>query len=175
MLKDPPFIKQDLIACRNLLIYLQRDIQTQLCALFHYALKPGGFLLLGSAETAEIAGSMFDPVDREARLYSARELPGQSVPSLVHATTAGERRHVLPHLSYIPQYEPRATLSPPSPHAPGLRQLHSAQLEQHAPPSVLVDNAYRALHFSSTAGRFCMVGEGPPNADLTTMVPGAAD
>ena len=60
-LKDPPFMRLDMVSCRNLLIYLERELQGQLLALFHYALKPGGFLFLGSAETADARPELFTP------------------------------------------------------------------------------------------------------------------
>ena len=51
VIKDPPFTKLDLISCRNLLIYLNSELQRRLLPIFHYALKPGGLLFLGSSET----------------------------------------------------------------------------------------------------------------------------
>ena len=51
VIKDPPFSKLDLISCRNLLIYMDGDLQKKLIPLFHYALNPGGFLFLGTSET----------------------------------------------------------------------------------------------------------------------------
>jgi two-component system, chemotaxis family, CheB/CheR fusion protein len=71
-IKDPPFMRLDLIACRNLLIYLDRTCSGSCCALFHYALKPGGFLFLGSAESVDTRPSSSPPRDREARVYKAK-------------------------------------------------------------------------------------------------------
>ena len=71
-MKDPPFMRLNLVACRNLLIYLERELQRQLLALFHYALKPGGFLFLGSAETADVRAELFATQDRETRVYTAK-------------------------------------------------------------------------------------------------------
>src|SRR5215469_16451261 len=85
LLKDPPFSHIDLISCRNLLIYLDQDLQEQVCSTFHYALKPGGFLLLGASETADNPPAVFRGVDRNARIY-------QSVPY------AAERPRLLPRL-----------------------------------------------------------------------------
>jgi two-component system, chemotaxis family, CheB/CheR fusion protein len=65
-------MRLDLIACRNLLIYLDRNLQRQLLALLHYALKPGGVLFLGSAETIDTRPELFAPRDREARIYTAK-------------------------------------------------------------------------------------------------------
>jgi two-component system, chemotaxis family, CheB/CheR fusion protein len=70
-LKDPPFIRNDLITCRNLLIYLDRELQQQLCGMLHYAMKPDGYLFLGSAESAESTPELFRLLDRDARLYAA--------------------------------------------------------------------------------------------------------
>jgi len=71
LLKDPPFSRVDLISCRNVLIYLDRELQEQVCSTFHYALNPGGFLLLGSSETAENPPGLFRTIDRAARLYQS--------------------------------------------------------------------------------------------------------
>lgn len=159
VLKDPPFIKLDLIACRNLLIYLQRDLQRQLCTLFHYALKPGGFLFLGSAETADASPTLFAVIDRDARLYSALELPERAPPTLLQF--AADHRH-FPHIEMRPL--------PPAAPATGIRHAHTHALEEHAPPSVLVDSTHRILHLSPTAGRFLLPSEGPFSSDLTLQV-----
>ncbi|MEI6669906.1 MAG: chemotaxis protein CheB [Acidobacteriota bacterium] len=69
VIKDPPFSKLDLISCRNLLIYLGADLQRKLIPLFHYALKPGGVLFLGSSETVGDFDELFAGVDRKAKIY----------------------------------------------------------------------------------------------------------
>jgi two-component system, chemotaxis family, CheB/CheR fusion protein len=71
--KDPPFSKLDLVTCRNVLIYLGPILQNRLMRVFHYALKPNGFLALGISETA---GSLdlFHPVDRKQKLYSRKNI-----------------------------------------------------------------------------------------------------
>ena len=67
LLKDPPFSRLDLISCRNVLIYLQRSVQQQLYELFHYALRPNGYLFLGSAETIE-SRELFREIGRRHNL-----------------------------------------------------------------------------------------------------------
>jgi PAS domain S-box-containing protein len=69
VLCDPPFSKLDLISCRNLLIYLEPDVQQKLVALFHFVLREGGLLLLGPAETIGQKGDLFEAVSRKARVY----------------------------------------------------------------------------------------------------------
>ena len=73
VIKDPPFSKLDLITCRNLMIYLNGDLQKKLIPLFHYALKPEGFLFLGTSEGIGDFGDLFSVADRKAKLYSRKE------------------------------------------------------------------------------------------------------
>jgi two-component system CheB/CheR fusion protein len=68
---DPPYSKLDLISCRNVLIYLD-SVQTRIIPMFHYALKPTGFLLLGAMETARRFADLFAPVDKSSQIYSKK-------------------------------------------------------------------------------------------------------
>lgn len=154
----PPFIRLDLIACRNLMIYLQRELQQQLAQLFHYALNSDGFLFLGSAESLESYNHLFRVIDRDARLYAMRGQIDQLPPAL-------------------PQLRPGRRLDP-LPDAPERRsdraatagQAHAASLEKAAPPSVLVGEDHRVLHLSPTVSRFFLPSEGPPSLELPSMV-----
>jgi len=69
VLKDPPFFKLDLLVCRNLLIYFSLELQKKLIPIFHYALNPGGILVLGTSETVGEFGHLFQPLDRERKIY----------------------------------------------------------------------------------------------------------
>lgn len=73
VIKDPPFSKLDLISCRNLLIYMNSDLQKKLLPLFHYALNPGGMLFLGNSESIGEFGHMFNVVDSKTKLYQRKE------------------------------------------------------------------------------------------------------
>lgn len=75
VIKDPPFSKIDLISCRNLMIYMSGGLQKKLIPLFHYALKPGGFLFLGSSETIGEHGELFNVLDQKSKLYQSKEIP----------------------------------------------------------------------------------------------------
>jgi len=74
VIKDPPFSRLDLLSCRNMLIYLGLPLQKRVIPLFHYSLKPGGFLMLGSSESVEQYGALFSPVDKKTRIFS--KVPG---------------------------------------------------------------------------------------------------
>lgn len=69
VLKDPPFSRLDLLVCRNLLIYLEPKAQKKVLPLFHYALKPGGVLFLGSSETVGEFTDLFTPIHKKWSLY----------------------------------------------------------------------------------------------------------
>jgi len=160
LLKDPPFCRLDLICCRNLLIYLDRELQQQVCAIFHYALNPKGFLFLGSSETAESPAGLFRTVDREAHIYqsagraSDKQLP---LPKMLGAPRAIE------HAARAPRIATPAT-------AAGEAVTHLLALEKNAPPSILVDEAHRAVHLSENAGRFLQPSGGPLTSDVTELV-----
>lgn len=72
VIKDPPFSRLDLISCRNLMIYLGASLQRKLIPLFHYALRPGGYLFLGTSETIGDFADLFETVDVKAKLYGRR-------------------------------------------------------------------------------------------------------
>ncbi|MEZ4525112.1 MAG: chemotaxis protein CheB [Desulfobacterales bacterium] len=72
LIKDPPFSKLDLISCRNVLIYMDGDLQKKIIPLFHYALNSGGFLFLGTSETVGDFSDLFAVQDRKAKLYQRR-------------------------------------------------------------------------------------------------------
>ena len=70
LVQDPPFLRLDLVTCRNVLIYFQSELQSRLLSVFHYALNPGGFMFLGKSESVFQQEGLFDVVDKESRLYS---------------------------------------------------------------------------------------------------------
>jgi two-component system CheB/CheR fusion protein len=70
--RDPPFSKLDLISCRNVLIYLGPPLQRKIMSIFHYALKPTGFLLLGTSETVGTSSDLFSLVDKKNKIYSKK-------------------------------------------------------------------------------------------------------
>ncbi|MCQ9136952.1 CheR family methyltransferase, partial [Streptomyces hilarionis] len=75
LLADPPFSQIDLIVCRNLLIYLDRDIQREILQMFHFALRAGGYLFLGTSESADACPELFTTVDKKNRIFRARGGP----------------------------------------------------------------------------------------------------
>src|SRR5262249_34695674 len=75
---DPPFSRLDLVSCRNVLIYLGPQLQKRAFPIFHYALNPHGYFLLGPSETFGIFSDLFELVDRRSKIYAKKVLPGRS-------------------------------------------------------------------------------------------------
>jgi len=95
ILKDPPFSKLDLISCRNLFIYFNATLQVRLIEAFHYALRPGGYLFLGSSEGVSQQSRLFDVVDKKHRIFQRKNvfasLPGFPLADTVKATPFATR------------------------------------------------------------------------------------
>jgi two-component system, chemotaxis family, CheB/CheR fusion protein len=162
VLHDPPFSRIDLISCRNLFIYLRSEAQERALETFHFALRPGGMLFLGTSESAGDSG-LFVPTDGGSQRIYLR-------------STAPHR--VLPRPS-LADPEPGAS-SPGSPGSPSMAEaashpatprfsygaLHVRMLEEYAPASVIVDERLNVVHLSASAGRFLHLGEGEPHHSI---------
>ena len=159
VVREPPFLRLDLITCRNMLIYLERALQQQVCTLFHYSLKPNRYLFLGSAETADTAQNLFAPVDRDARIYQARPQASPVLPFMSSLSPLGQ-----------PPPQAAKTPTPRSDPAEVLAAGHTAALEDSSPPSVLVQGDHTILHVSPTAGRFLITPAGPLTTKLSLLV-----
>lgn len=157
VLKDPPFSHINLISCRNLLIYLDRDLQQQVVSILHYAMLTRGYLFLGNSESAETPMGLFAPIDREARIYRALDRPRDKLPALPRLLTS-VRMPELPG-GKRPQ---RALTSADT-------ALHRQALEEGAPPSLLVDEA-QLINLSETCGKFLLHPSGPITNDAAEIV-----
>ena len=155
LLKDPPFSRADLISCRNVLIYLDRELQQQVCATFHFALRPHGYLFLGSSESADSPAGLFRALDRESRIYQRLSAPAD--------------------LRLAPRIGPSFGIEPLPPRAPKPQRtqnegfVHREALERLAPPSAIVDEAYRVVHLSENAGRYLQPSRGTLVNDITEL------
>ncbi|HLH12231.1 MAG TPA: chemotaxis protein CheB [Methylovirgula sp.] len=160
LLKDPPFSRIDLISCRNLLIYLDRELQQLACSTFQYALNPEGYLFLGASETADNPPGLFRTLDRKARIYQSTSRPGDKprvLPRLLGHLTIAREQGAFPGRSATPG----SALSEAA--------AHRQAIEYLAPPSILVDQAHRVLHLSENAGRYLQPGGGPLSGDVADL------
>jgi len=161
ILRDPPFSRLDLISCRNLMIYLDRDIQIEVLRMFHFALNPGGYLFLGSSETADACSQLFTPVDKKNRIYRAKEVSS----SLRRAPAGPYQGFTLAPASRPPFHEPSRRNKKFS-----YADVHQRALEQYAPPSVIVNHDADIVHMSDRAGNFLRYVGGEPSLNLTALV-----
>lgn len=153
--KDPPFSKIDLISCRNLLIYMNGDLQKKIMHMFHYALIADGFLFLGSSETVGEFTDMFEVQDRQLKLYKRK--------SGIH------RRYRSTPDRFISLVAPIGT-SIPSPlvKAAGrvkmpLREMTEQGLLQHVDPvGIMVNNRGDILYLYGRTGRYLEPSQGVP-------------
>lgn len=158
LLRDPPFSKLDMISCRNLLIYLNRDVQLRVMEMFHSALKPDGFLFLGSSESADAASEFFVPFDKKNRIYRARPL-SRSL-RYIPALTNGPVNRV-PELLLTPNGGRRQF---------SFSDVHQRALSKFAPPSLIVDRDSNIVHMSDAAGRFLRHVGGEPSRNVLALV-----
>lgn len=158
LLEDPPFSRLDMISCRNLLIYINRDVQQWLWELFHYALQPQGFLLLGSSETIDINSTpLFTDYNKRHRLYQRRV--GEGSPLSMHSLRSESEVKSL------------TTSKPMAISTQSLESMYQSwRLKRYAPPSLLVDEQYNIVHIFSGAGKFLQEQDGPINYNVLQKV-----
>lgn len=160
---DPPFTRLDILSCRNLLIYFDATLQRRLLPLFHYSLRPGGLLLLGSAETVGSFGQLFEPVEAKLRLYLRRQATSAAGPELLLRS--------FPPLSKITKEPPVA----PSPNAAQYGDSLQAAadhvlLQLHAPPAVVVNAEGDIVYISGRTGKYLEPAAGKANWNFHAMV-----
>ncbi len=155
---DPPFTKLDLLICRNLLIYLEPELQKRLLQIFHYSLNPGGLLFLGSAETVGNSQTLFVAAQAKSRLFKQRE----SLLSREHQVFPA----ILPHTM---SESPKVTNFP---HQPANLQTLAEQLllRDYSPPAVLATDQGDILYISGRTGKYLEPASGKVNWNLFAMV-----
>ena len=139
LIRDPPLSRLDLISCRNILIYMGRDLQKRLISLFHYALKPGRYLLLGTSESVGEFDDLFATLDRSVKLYQRKD-------QLLSSRNTVTRRSNMPMESRTrpPFQTPEKTAEAKR---PSLRQLTERTLLQLVTHSAALVNERGDIHY----------------------------
>ena len=160
IIKDAPFTKLDLISCRNLVIYFQPPAQKKAMSLFHFGLKTGGILFSGRARAPASSSDEFDHLDAHWKIYRKRRdmrfpadlrLPLSIADSQLRPTGIPP----LPHLSQVDMH---------------LVGVYDAILEEHMPPSLLVDENRALVQSFGGASRYLRLRDGRLSTDLLEMV-----
>lgn len=160
VLADPPFSRLDLVSCRNLLIYLGPEAQAKVITLFNFALRKGGILLLGNAETISHLEASFDVISKNERLYRK----------------VGSGRHLKDGFALNTAESPLAQ-APDVKLSALARQVEIAALcqkmvlETHAPATVLINRKHEWLYSLGPIDRYLRIAAGHPSHDLFDMAP----
>jgi two-component system CheB/CheR fusion protein len=143
LISDPPFIKLDLVSCRNLLIYFDASVQQRLLPMFHYALRPGGLLFLGSSESVGSHGASFEILDKRWKLF--------------RRTESSEGQYVSTLSLQSPHGPPVSPTAGPSTNRPVPSQAASIErmlLQEIVPPTVIINERGDVMHVHGRTGRF---------------------
>ncbi len=168
VIADPPFSRIDLISCRNLLIYLEPSLQRKVFPTFHYALKPDGFLFLGSSETAGGFTDLFEPVDKKQRIFSKRAAPAAplQLPVMKQApdgeSATSTRLPLVPTARLQESEDLRGELNTQ-------READRITVNQFAPPGVLINSELRILQFRGPTGAYLSPPTGKATFNLLKM------
>ena len=158
--KDPTFSKLDLISCRNLLIYLNSDLQKKLIPLFHYSLNPRGTLFLGTSETNGDFLDLFSTIDRQQKLYGRKEDP-----SAVRHLPQGRLSRTLTESGTIQKHSLQSGGGKTS-----LKEItERILLEKYAPASVLLSERGEILYIHGSTGRYLEMAPGAPTTNIIKM------
>jgi len=157
LLTDPPFSRLDLIICRNLLIYLEAEAQERCVSLFHYALRPGGYLFLGNAESPGRTDFFLSLAHKKCRIYRKAEVKQAArIPlSLPFATDRAASKQ-----KPAPEY--RQSI---------VHFIQAALLDEHAPTAVAINQNYDILYHNGPTNRYLRQPRGAPTQNLLEVLP----
>jgi len=163
VISDPPFSRLDLISCRNLLIYFEPALQQRIFPVFHYALRPGGFLWLGASESIGGVGELFEPVDKKHRF-----LVKQAVPTPAIHVRGRPRSGVAVARAANQPLDLTAATAPDDgrPELDAQREADRITVHRFAPPAVLVSDDFQILQFRGSTGAYLE----PPTGKATFHV-----
>ena len=164
LIRDPPFSRMNLVSCRNLLIYMDADLQASVIPAFHYSLAPGGVLLLGSSETVTRHEGLFAPLEKAHRIFQRRDGPSPPLKTPQRFAQSGPAGHSSEPKSGSAQSESRTDW----PRA--LAVAASRVLERFAAPYVVVTEDGNVAHYSSHVGGILQPALGPPSRSVFDMI-----
>ncbi len=157
VIKDPPFSKIDLVSCRNLLIYMDNELQKKVLPLYHYTLNPNGFLFLGTSETIGEFTNLFHPVDSKQKIFKRKEF-------------FVERPADYPGIPFY--HGPKLDISDAkkSPVESDIQNVaEKVILENFALPGVLVNEKYEIIHFMGKTDKYLETPVGKASFNILSM------
>lgn len=160
VIRDPPFTKLDLLSCRNLLIYLNSDLQKRLLPIFHYAVKPDGLMFLGPSETIGSFTELFESLDRRWKIFRRKKgAPSmQSLPEIPAQPPVGDEGETAKPVVMPSGKETQLTT-----------QIERLLLARFAPTSLVVNGGGEILYIHGRTGRFLEPAQGEPRNNVLEM------
>ena len=169
ILRDPPFTKVDLISCRNLLIYLRADSQKKVMTLLHFALQPGGYLVLGTSETVGDREHAFDTVNAKMRIFKKRTDSPPTIAEVLRSAPSATRDS-----NGARGFAPPEIVSADRKRQEKIWETVSARLMAEFGTTCLVLNAkHEILHSFGQPQRFLTVRPGQASLSVLKLVPRA--
>ena len=163
LLNDPPFSRMDVICCRNLLIYFEPVLQARVVSLFNYALRSGGYLVLGTSEGISAAGHLFNIEDRENRIFSKKATSGRQV------VTFSLNRQA-EHTGDEPPWGSRPVRAENNwNYLESQRDFDRRLLAHYVPPTVFVNEDLEVVHTRGKFNRFFKMPPGRPTLNILKM------
>ncbi len=158
LIKDPPFSKQDMISCRNLLIYLNADAQRKVFAIFHYALNPEGVLFLGNSESLGEYAGLFEVIDRKHKIFKFKDVKRDKMPDIGHL---------------FREPIPLKTINAPTKKLEWQNSLASITekmlLANYSPACAVINSNGDALYFSGNTGKYLQPSPGEAKLNIVEM------
>lgn len=158
--RDPPFSRLDLVMCRNVLIYMDAVLQRRLIGLFHYALTPNSYLVLGQAESVGLQASLFSLVDKKHRIHRKKTLPGAE-----RAMDRGAGDYPV-----LTGPRPRPPLAAPHSDLGLQSEVSRLILDRYAPAAVVIDNDFQIVQFRGQTSPFLEPAQGDASLNLLKML-----
>ena len=156
VIKDPPFTKLDIVMCRNMLIYMESELQKKLFSLFHYSLNAGGIMLLGSAESDNSQSARFTPIDAKLKLYKRSAVP-----------IATELIDFPSSFIHSPRRKPEEIKTFKRPDIQSIAD--QIVLQRYAPASVLINGDGDILYITGRTGKYLEPAAGRANMNIYDM------
>jgi len=155
----PPFTKVDILTCRNLLIYMDAELQKKLLGLFYYSINPGGIMILGSAESLGVQSHFFSTVDSKLKIFK-RSISSTVSPELFDfpSSFARNKQNIT---------ENKLPIMPPQ----NIQTLaNDILLQYYSPPGVLVNEKGDIIYISGRTGKYLEPAVGKANMNIFAML-----
>ena len=159
LIKDPPFSKQDMVSCRNLLIYLNIEAQKKVFAIFHYALNPGGILFLGSSESLGEYANLFDTIDRKHKLFKHKKVNKNKIPDIGYLFREPANIKT-PAIITTPKREHLGSLA---------KVTEQLLLDNYAPACAIINSKGEAVYFAGNTGKYLQPSPGEAKLNVVDM------